>query len=73
MKKTFILENLGCANCANKMQTAIQKIEGVNFININFATTKMHIEADEDKMHSILDAANKIIKKLEPDTEIIEK
>ena len=30
MKKTYKLTDLDCANCAAKMETAIQKIDGVN-------------------------------------------
>ena len=30
MKKNFKLENLDCANCAAKMEAALNKIVGVN-------------------------------------------
>jgi copper chaperone CopZ len=73
MKKTLILDGLECANCANKMERAIAKLEGVSFTSVNFATTKMIIEADEAKMASIIDQAKVIVKSFEPDTEIIEK
>lgn len=73
MKKTVYLDGLECASCANKMERAIAKLEGVHMININFATTKLVIEADEDQMNTILSQAKTIIKKLEPDTEMIEK
>lgn len=73
MKKTVYLEGLECASCANKMERAIAKLEGVHMININFATTKLVIEADEDQMSTILSQAKTIIRKLEPDTEIVEK
>ena len=36
MKKKFILEGLGCANCASKMEKAISKLPGVNEASINF-------------------------------------
>lgn len=67
MKKTFRLNGLGCANCAAKMETAINKLDGVNSATVNFMTTKMVIEAEEDKITSIVEAAEKIIKKIEPD------
>ncbi|MDF2608702.1 MAG: cation transport ATPase [Lachnospiraceae bacterium] len=66
MKKTFKLENLGCANCAAKMENAICKLEGVSNVAVNFMTTKMVIEADEDKMEQIIPEAEKIVKKIEP-------
>lgn len=66
MKKTFKLEGLGCANCAAKMENAICKLEGVSSATVNFMTTKMIIEADEDKMEAIIPQAEKIVKKIEP-------
>ena len=35
MKKTFELEDLDCAHCAQKMQDAIAKIEGVDSVSVN--------------------------------------
>lgn len=67
MKKKFILEGLDCANCAAKMEREINKLDGVMNANINFMTTKMLIEAEDDKMSVIIDNAEKIIKKIEPD------
>jgi len=72
MKKTFRLEGLGCANCASKMENAINKLEGVTTATVNFITTKMVIEADDMNMSTIVAAAEKIIKKIEPDV-IIKK
>ncbi|MDR1730813.1 MAG: heavy-metal-associated domain-containing protein [Synergistaceae bacterium] len=70
MKKTFRLTGLGCANCAAKMERAIGKLEGVHSVNINFMTTKMAIEADDEKMEAILTSAREIIHRLEPQVEI---
>jgi len=67
MKKTFRLEGLGCANCAAKMERAIEKLDGVNNVTINFMTTKMIIEGQDDKMPIIISETDKIIKKIEPD------
>jgi copper chaperone CopZ len=66
MKKTFRLEGLGCANCAAKMEREINKIDGVQSATVNFMTTKMVIEGEDDKMETIVPAAEKIVKKIEP-------
>lgn len=68
MKKTFILEGLGCANCAAKIETAINKISGVEEATVNFLTTKMVIKGDDEKMPEIISEAAKVIKKIEPGT-----
>jgi copper chaperone CopZ len=48
MKKTFKLENLGCANCAAKMEDKIRKLKGVKEVSINFITPKLILEAEAD-------------------------
>lgn len=68
MKKAFRLEGLDCANCAAKIERAINELDGVKSATVNFMTTKMVIEAEDEKIADIVAAAEKIIKKIEPDT-----
>lgn len=68
MKKKFILEGLDCANCAAKMEIAINKLDGVKEATVNFMTRKLVIEGEAEKMSTIVQAAEKIVKGLEPDT-----
>lgn len=70
MKRKFILEGLGCANCASKMETAIRKLAGVKEASVNFMTQKLLIEADEDKMDTIIEETERIIRRIEPDTRL---
>jgi len=67
MKKKFVLEGLDCANCAAKIENDINKLDGVESASINLMTTKLTIEAAEDKMQEIADTAKKIVNKYEPD------
>lgn len=71
MKKKFKLENLGCANCAAKMENDINKLEGVKEASISFMMQKLSIDADEDKMDEILEKAQKIISSYEEDCRIV--
>lgn len=73
MKKTYKLENLDCANCAAKMEAAIQKLDGVLSASISFMTQKLTIEAEESDFPKVLKAAQKCIRKVEPDCEIVMK
>lgn len=71
MEKTFKIE-VDCANCANLVESAIKKVEGIQNASITFMTQKMKIEfcegVDEEKlMKQILKTARKI----EPDFEIL--
>ena len=43
MKKVFKIE-VDCAVCANKIQDAISKIEGVNSVSVNYMTQKMILD-----------------------------
>ncbi len=71
MKKTFNLEELDCAHCAAKMETAINKIDGVISASISFMSQKLTIEAADEDFDKILKAAQKAVKKVEPDCRII--
>lgn len=67
MKKIFKLEGLDCANCAAKIEKAINELDGVKNATVNFMTTKMVIEAEDEKISDIIAVAEKIVKKIEPD------
>ena len=73
MKKTFKLEDLDCANCAAKMEAAINKLEGVEKATVSFMTQKLSIEADEAVFDDVIKAAVKCIAKVEPDCRVILK
>ena len=71
MKKRFMIEELCCANCAAKMEEAIRKLEGVQSANINFLTQKLTLEADDAQFDTLLDQADSIIRKIEPDCVLV--
>ena len=73
MKKIFKLEDLDCANCAAKMETAIAKVDGVESVSVNFFTQKMPLEAADDAFDDVLKKVVKTAKKVEPDCTIILK
>ena len=70
MKKIFKLENLDCANCASKIERAIQKLEGVNNVTVNFMTTKMNLDLDDKNSDITIEEIKKLINKIEPDVNI---
>lgn len=70
MKKSFRLVGLDCANCAAKMERAIANLPGVEKVTVSFMTTKMTIEAADDKMDEIVKEATAIVNKYEPDVEV---
>ena len=71
MKKTFKLDELGCANCGAKMEDAIKKIEGVVSAKVNFMAQKLTIEASDERFNDIMDEAQRVCYKIEPDCDIV--
>jgi len=71
MKKRYVIEDLCCANCAAKMEDGIRKIDGVNSATINFLTQKLTLDAEDERFDAILDEAERIIKKIEPDCVLV--
>jgi len=66
MKKVIKIE-VDCANCANKVENAVNELEGVE-CNVSFMSQKMTIKADEEKMDDVLKAVVEKVKKVDPDT-----
>ncbi len=71
MRKAFKLKDLGCANCAAKMELGIGKLEGVQSATISFMTQRLVIEAPEDRFPAVVDEAQAIISKIEPYCSIV--
>ena len=70
MKKVYKIE-VDCAVCANKIQDAICKLDGVNSATVNFMTQKMILDVDESNSEEVLKKVIKTAKKVEPDFEVI--
>ena len=70
MKKTYQIE-VDCANCANLMEEATKKTEGVADAVVTFMTQKMTIEFVEGQdPKAVMKAVLKNCKKVEDDCEI---
>ncbi len=70
MKKTYQIE-VDCANCANLMEDAAKKTEGVASATVNFMMQKMIVEFEDGQDEKkVMKAVLKACKKVEPDCEI---
>lgn len=72
MKKTFKLQDLDCANCAAKMERAIQQVEGVISANVSFMTQKLSIEIADENFDSVWKEVKKKANKANPDVTILD-
>ncbi len=70
MHRSFKIQNLGCANCAAKMEHDINKLDGVDKATISFMTQRLTLDADDAHFGEIVDKCEKICQKYEPETSI---
>ena len=70
MEKTYKIE-VDCANCAEKMEEAAKKTEGVVDASVSFMTLKMKVVFDEGADEkSVMKKVLKACRKVEPDCDI---
>ena len=70
MNKTYKIE-VDCANCANLMEEAAKKTDGVANATVNFMALKMIVEFEEGREpKAVMKEVLKACRKVEPDCEI---
>ena len=70
MKKTYSIE-VDCANCANLMEEAAKKTEGVKNCAVSFMTLRMKVEFEEGAdVDAVMRSVRDNCKKVESDCEI---
>ena len=71
MKKVYKLEELDCAGCAAKMETAIKQLNGVTDASVSFIASKLTLVTECDDQSEILREVKRVIKKIEPDCTVV--
>ena len=72
-KRTLILENLDCASCANKIECEVKKINGISKASVNFVSSKLEVDIDDNIDESdIMDITKNKIKIIEPGINIVD-
>ena len=73
MYNVFLLEGLDCENCALNIEKAVSEIDGVKSASVNFITTKLTIETEEDTVSDeLLKKIKKTAKKTDSDVTVKE-
>lgn len=70
MKKKFACE-IDCANCAQKVEDAIRKADGVVDVKVNFLMQKFTLEAEDASFEQVLDAAIRAGQHVEADFTVV--
>ena len=65
----FIVEKLGCAYCAGKMEEQISHLPGVEAVNLTFATKQLRVWSDDAK--ALLPQIQDICTSIEPDVKVV--
>lgn len=71
-QQILILEGLGCAHCAAKMEREISNLPGVQWVSVDFLSKRMALTMEENINNSgLLDKIEGIVKRIEPDVKVV--
>lgn len=66
MKRNYRIDGLDCAHCAAKMEKNVSKVKGVKEVSINFLTTKMMLDLEEENLDEIIAGIEAAVKDVDP-------
>ncbi|MDD4369224.1 MAG: heavy metal translocating P-type ATPase [Oscillospiraceae bacterium] len=71
MKQAYLLDGLDCASCADKIERAARKLDGVQALTVNFATETLEVESDGSNPAKLQQDLVTLIKRLEPEVKVV--
>lgn len=71
MKKSYKVEELCCANCAAKIEAAINKLPEVEQATLNFMTLRLTISSETADWDKMMQDVVAIFAKIEPDSRVV--
>ncbi|OEG61837.1 MAG: ATPase [Halanaerobium sp. MDAL1] len=72
-EKEFELEGLNCSNCALKIEDQIKNLEGMEKVELNFATSTLKVAAEESRLEKIREELQQISDRIEPGVKVKNK
>ncbi|MTI49951.1 MAG: cadmium-translocating P-type ATPase [Firmicutes bacterium] len=73
-RRELVLEGLDCANCANKIEDRVSKLDYVKGASLNFVSKTLSIEINDiENSEDVISSVRGIVNKLEPHVQVIEK
>lgn len=70
-KAVFLLENLGCAHCAAKMEAKINELPGVKAATITYATKQLRLDAEHPE--KLLPQIQAICSSIESEVRVVDR
>ena len=65
------LKGLDCPNCAAQLENAIKKIKGIENASVSFITGKLIFDCNEDQEKEMIKKLKKVIRREEPNIEVV--
>lgn len=69
----FELEGLNCSNCALKIEDEVKNIDGLDNVELNFATSTLNLSGDKSKLDKIEEELQEISERIEPGVKVKRK
>lgn len=66
MKRNYRIDGLDCAHCAAKMEKNVSKVKGVKEVSINFLTTKMMLDLEDENLDETIAGIEAAVKDVDP-------
>jgi Cd2+/Zn2+-exporting ATPase len=65
MTEKYFVKNIDCANCATKIENGLRKLDGVDYVSLDFANQTLHVKTSD------FDRIIEQVRKIEPDVELV--
>ncbi len=73
MKKEYNIVGLDCGHCALTLEKYLERVEGVKSCNVNFSTSKLFLEIEDENSKAIIKNIFKSAKECNPSVKITEE
>ncbi len=67
MRKIVRFTGVCCANCAAKLERALEKIDGINSLQLNFMAQRVNFDIDDNKYDEVINKIKEVTNKVLPE------
>lgn len=60
MELNLTIDGMHCGGCVNRVTLALQKVEGVDTVNVEVGSASVQYDAEKAEPQELLDAINRI-------------
>ena len=67
MRKIVRFTGVCCANCAARLERALEKIDGINSVQLNFMAQRVNFDIDDNKYEEVVKKIKEVTEKVLPE------